>query len=242
MKQIPYLTYAYSQIQDGNMSFIWGEDQEVQINRRNFLNQHSTDPDDCVIMIPVHKDEIKQVEQNDKGSGIFDQKTAFKIDALLTNQADICLCLLTADCLPIIFFDKKNKVISLGHMGWQGTDLKLAQKIIQKMTNTFRSDPKDIIVIIGPGIHKESYVFTPPVIQEEKPEWQPYLTKLSNGQTSIDIITYNQDQLLAAGITKENINISPINTVENKNFYSHYRSVQTGESEGRFMTIVKISN
>ena len=242
LKNFPDIIHGFSTAKDGNMSFVWGEKSEVINNRRKYLQQFDIDLKNCVMMHVEHKDEIKITQECDKISGILDQETACKIDALMTNKPDICLCLLTADCLPIIFYDQKKKIIALGHMGWQGTDQKLSQKIIKKMENDFRSEPKDILVAIGPGIHKESYIFTRPVAQEDKPEWRPYLTELPEKKLAIDIISYNFDQLLKSGISPDNIEISPIDTFKDQNTYSHYRSLKNSEPEGRFMTIIKFSN
>ncbi|HKJ80314.1 MAG TPA: laccase domain-containing protein, partial [Prolixibacteraceae bacterium] len=43
------------------------------------------------------------------------------IDALVTNEKATCLCVQTADCVPILLFDPVKNVIAAVHAGWRGT-------------------------------------------------------------------------------------------------------------------------
>ena len=226
----------HSNIPDGNMSFLWGETDEVLENRTKLLEKNNLDINNCVNLSTQRGSNILKVTINDAGKGMKDTDSAIKGDGLITNE-DLALCLLTADCLPISFFDPKKGVIGLAHAGWRGTDEKITSKMAEKFINEFGSDPKDIEVEIGPGVRKESFIFENPV-QKEMPEWQPYLKYLPDGQTSIDLFAYNKQQLIDVGILEENIKVSNINTGTDENYFSHYRSVRTGEKEGRFFTIV----
>ena len=42
-------------------------------------------------------------------------------DALITNQINKPMIIKVADCIPIILYDRENKVIALVHSGWKGT-------------------------------------------------------------------------------------------------------------------------
>mgnify|MGYP001574386810 CR=1 FL=1 len=100
----------------------------------------------------------------------------------------------------------------------------------------YGSKPSDIIVYVGPGIHKESYKFENP-IQKNLPGWEPFLEDLPDGQTAIDIVGYNTAQLTDSGVLQGNIEACPIDTALDVNMFSHYRAVRTGEQEGRFGTV-----
>ena len=41
-------------------------------------------------------------------------------DALITGEQNIALGVVTADCLPILIHDEKNRVIATIHAGWKG--------------------------------------------------------------------------------------------------------------------------
>jgi YfiH family protein len=240
LEEYPNLKYDVSQVADGNMSFVWGNHDQVFQNRQQFFKNNKLQTENGVIMSVVHGTDIVIANQSHLGAGMDSQSTALKVDALMTNQPNITLSLLTADCLPIILYDPKHHAVALAHLGWHGTDLKFAQKIARTMTEAYQTNPKDLIVAIAPGVHPESYIFPRPLQQEANPDWQPYLHQLPSNQISINIVSYNQAQLTSAGIPTENIEISPVDTATDPDFFSHYRSVKTGEPEGRFLTIVTL--
>ncbi|MDO8513769.1 MAG: polyphenol oxidase family protein [bacterium] len=239
-KLTDYLNIAISEINDGNMSYVWGNHQEVLENRTKFLEKSGFDTNNCAVMSVTHGTDILIADQSYRGKGMFDHSTALKVDALMTQDPKIVLCLLIADCLPIVFYDPKKNILALAHMGWKSTNEKLAMKLITLMKQKFGSNPKDIVVSIGPGIHKKSSIFPSPVLQEKTLNWQPYLKNLPNNQTSVDNLGYNYQQLLDSGIIAKNIEINPIDTAQSPDYFSHYRSVRTGESEGRFMVAVRL--
>lgn len=66
---------------------------------------------------------------------------------ILTNTSD-AIYLRFADCTPLVLYDKKKRIVAISHAGWRGTVESIGVKTIQKM----KSNPKDIIAIIGPAI------------------------------------------------------------------------------------------
>jgi len=73
-------------------------------------------------------------------------------DALITNQPGITLSIRTADCLPILMADVRNRAVAAVHAGWRGTLLEIAPKTIQAMNKQFGTRPEDVVIAIGPGI------------------------------------------------------------------------------------------
>ena len=63
--------------------------------------------------------------------------------------------MLTADCVPIILYDEKNKIIGCIHAGWKGA----ISGIIENTLNKFKEINKNnkIIAAIGPCIGNENY-------------------------------------------------------------------------------------
>ena len=43
------------------------------------------------------------------------------VDAVVTDLKGYCLCVSTADCVPVLLYDKEKKVIAAVHAGWRGT-------------------------------------------------------------------------------------------------------------------------
>jgi YfiH family protein len=77
-------------------------------------------------------------------------------DALVTNLSGILLGIKTADCVPALFFDSKNKIIAAAHAGWKGAIAGILEHTILAMKN-LGAEISNIIVAIGPSIQQESY-------------------------------------------------------------------------------------
>jgi hypothetical protein len=224
---------AVSEISDGNMSYVWGEPKIVLDNRIRFLGKSGIAIDTVIAMKLEHSDNIVGVVADSGGDGMRDDTTAKVTDCLITQSKGLFLFVITADCMPIIFFDPVRYILALAHISRKNTDLKFGPKVVDRF-KSLGSDLADISVYIGPAVQKQSYVFD----YFDQPGWKKHIYQLANGKYQIDMVGYNIAQLIDAGIPKENIETSPIDTGTSSEFYSHCRSARTGEPEGRFATVV----
>ena len=89
-----------------------------------------------------------------------DQKSRFsskpKADAVITNQKNLPIGILTADCVPILICDKKKNFIAAIHAGWKGAYKGIISKVINFMTKK-GSNPRNITAVIGPAISVKNY-------------------------------------------------------------------------------------
>ena len=224
------LLRAESNATDGNLS-LRHEPGEIVLSRRTaFLNKYGVTSEDCVFMQTEHEDKITHVTTSDKGSLI-------TTEAFITKDTRLVLFLLTGDCFPVSFYDPINGVIALAHLGWKPADKGLVIKVIKEMNTVYGSQPTDITVHIGPGIQKESYKFVDPV-QKQMPAWSDFLTVIDSGETTIDLAGFIKTQALEVGVTPNNIEMSTVDTATSDKYFSHYRSVRTGDPEARFATIL----
>ena len=79
-----------------------------------------------------------------------------RADAYVTALGGIGLAILTADCLPVLFYDPKAGVIGAAHAGWRGAMAGVVETTIRAMRN-LGATPDHIVMVIGPGIHQTSY-------------------------------------------------------------------------------------
>lgn len=244
LKKIPGLVHGFSDIKDGNMSFDWGEANLVIENRNGSLSQLRINPKDCVITRTrmAHGKDIEIINSSLKGRGMNSPiSNVADVDAMITSEKRLFLVILTADCLPVILYDAAKEVLALAHLSRINTPLNFMRDIVGKMKSEYDSEPKDIIVGIGPCIHKESYVFSAEELKKRIPDekiFNGFVADLPDGGKAIDLIGYNVKELVSAGVPERNIEISKIDTGGNKNFFSHYRSGLTGEAQGRMATVV----
>jgi len=141
---------------------------------------------------------------------------------------------LTADCVPVLLYDKEKEVIAAVHAGWKGTKAQIVFKTVQKMKEVYGSDPKDIIVGIAPSIGRCCYEVGEEVAQHFFDTPEGFDTKGS--KYMLDLPYINEQQLLNASILEENIEMSNICTAcEVEHFFSYRR--EQGCS-GRFMSMI----
>lgn len=70
-------------------------------------------------------------------------------DAVITDQPGLPVCVKTADCIPVLLYDTRQRIVAAVHAGWRGTVSRIVQKTVRQMHPL---DPKDLHAIIGPGI------------------------------------------------------------------------------------------
>lgn len=227
------LVYGFSAVADGNIDFRFGPATQVTATRKAFLERLGTTPADCVTMRVQGADKLKVVGKSERGRGMQSIDDAPVVDGLFTSERRLGLSLSIADCLPIILYDP-NGALGLVHAGWKGTDLRIVQQAVRLMDKQFASRPENLLAYIGPGIGAASYTFRDPV-QASDPEWRPFLEQLPNGETTIDLAGFNRQQLIKAGLTESNIELSNVDTAQDARYFSHYRATRTNQPEARFM-------
>ncbi len=85
------------------------------------------------------------------------QKMLQGVDALTTNHADICLCISTADCIPVLIYDQTHHAAAAIHAGWRGTMQRIVSQTLQQMQQRYGTEGKGCIACIGPGILLQAF-------------------------------------------------------------------------------------
>lgn len=223
---------AYSTVADGNMSYTYGDTNQVSKNRERFLYAQGIS-ELCAEMRVTHGADICEIDRAGSDTEVY------ACDALIT-QTTTPLFLVTADCFPCVMWSAKAHVVALLHLGWKPTHERLPEKVIRYMCKHMGVSPKDISIAFGPGISKASYVVTD-ASQRHDARWEPFLHDTSLG-TEVDIEGYAIEQCVGSGVPRDQIALSTIDTYTSSDYFSHVRSKQTGEAEGRFATVVHLAS
>jgi len=157
-------------------------------------------------------------------------------DALITNQKEVMLTILTADCVPILLFDPIEQVVAIIHAGWKGTQQEIAKKTVEKMSNLFNSKSKNILAGIAPSIGKCCYEVDWNVSKNFQDIPNAYTQK--GEKQMLDLPYINKVQLLKAGLENKNIEMSNICTACEVEEYFSYR--REAGCSGRFMSMIGI--
>ncbi|MCZ4299208.1 peptidoglycan editing factor PgeF [Henriciella marina] len=123
-------------------------------------------------------------------------------DGMVTNLPCIALCILTADCVPVLFADRKASVIGACHAGWKGALAGICEATIAKMEET-GANRKDIYAAVGPCIGQKSYEVGPEFRDEilSGAPWAGNLFHPGEGDRfHFNIETFVKNRLVKAGL------------------------------------------
>lgn len=142
------------------------------------------------------------------------------IDALITQEKGVCLCVSTADCTPILLYDRKQQVIAAIHAGWRGSVNYIVRKTLEQMNRLYNTQGEDIFAAIGPCIGFDAFEVGDEVYDAFKQNDFPmeYISgwKPETHKWHIDLQMANSVQLIDFGVPTEQIDICDICT------FTHY--------------------
>ena len=222
---------------DGKSRFT-GDDPSVYDPFRKELAQAlHVNPQQFVFPRQVHGDRVEIVNEPMEFADIPDT------DALITNMQGICICVQTADCVPILLFDPKQKVVAAIHAGWRGTVNKIAAKTIQRMQQQYGCEPKNLLAAIGPSISPDVYEVGEDVIHLIRDNFSNHdqlLTISANrNKLSLNLWAANRTILEDVGLCKNKIEVMGCCSYTMSSDY--YSARRDGAETGRMVTGVMLT-
>ena len=151
-----------------NLGFHVEDTPETVLQNRERLAANIGIPlSDFTIPKQIHSGTVTIVTEGMRGYGAADLNTAVEAtDAMITDVPRLCLTVLAADCVLVLFFDPQKKVIAAVHAGWRGTVKLAAQRTAETLRQEFNCNPTELLVGIGPSIGPCHYEVGPEVIAQ----------------------------------------------------------------------------
>jgi len=165
--------------------------------------------------------------------------TPKEADAVITQNPNILIGARTADCVPILLYDKKKSVIAAVHAGWRGTALSILKNSISTLIDKFHSNPLDIIIAIGPSIKYCCYkvgqeVIDAVILATGNGEYY----KQENGDLYINLAEANRLQALSLGVSDNNIWLSTdCAYCKSDTYFSYRKSPEILGRQGGFICL-----
>lgn len=212
--------------------------------KKNFLKVFeimSTSEKDVVFSNQVHGTNIQIVDDEISTDNAYKSRLKDGVDGLVTNVKNITLATFYADCVPIFFLDKEKQVVGLVHAGWRGTVKGIACKMVDILVEKFNSQPKDILVGIGPSIGQCCFEVGEEVFKEFKKAYTDIIDNITqkiSDKYYIDLWKTNKLILEKKGILPSNISISGLCTSCNTDLFFSYRK-EKGKT-GRMAALIKL--
>ena len=208
-------------------------DAKSSEDMKRFSDKYGFNYDNIVYNTQVHGADVRIVESEDDFT-----ENGKEADGLITNLRNTPLLIFTADCVPVVFYDKKQGVVALAHAGWRGTYGNIAGEMVDIMTDKYGCEVVDIKTIIGPSVSVDNYEVSYDLIEKFSAlEVQGYYKEV-DGKYYLDLWQLNKELLKKCGILEDNIKIIDFCTVrDNDKFFSYRLDAATSKRIG---TIIQL--
>jgi YfiH family protein len=153
-------------------------------------------------------------------------------DILMTKVPNQGLMIKQADCQSILLFDPAHQAVANIHCGWRGNVQNVIGEAVARMRAAYRTDPSKLLAGIGPSLGPCCAQF----INYRKEIPAKYWTYQAR-PFYFDLWRLSRDQLIAAGVLEDHIEIAGLCTFcQTRDFYSHRKEKKTG----RFATVIAL--
>ena len=195
---------------------------DVTANRSRLAGILGLPADRFVWMEQLHTNTVTRV---DAPSAVPVEAT----DALVTREKDLALCVLVADCTPVLLSDHAAGVIGAAHAGRMGARNGIVKNTVQAMVD-LGAQPSRIQVLLGPAAAGASYEVPEDMAADVEKHLPGSRTTTTRGTAGIDVRAGLVRQLLSLGVT--HIDADPRDTITDDDFFSHRRDGVTGRQAG----------
>lgn len=216
------------------------EDQLANVdgNRSTLARSFDLQPNQLLTVKQVHSKDLLIIDEPNHDLSHF---LSLEVDAIVTNQPDVMIGVLVADCFPVLLWDQKQAVIAAVHVGWRGAADGILQKVVNSMREHFGCDVADLRAAIGAGIGAHKYEVDRPVrdaFRQGSGFWNEISSEVSLGHWQLDIALSCRLQLEKLGLKVNNIDQAEECTCCHPELLFSYR--RDNGKTGRQMGFIKL--
>ena len=186
-----------------------------------------------ILMHQTHSNKVVEIKK-------YNFKNKIKADAIITKMNNIAIGVLTADCVPIIICDERNKIVGCIHAGWKGAISGIINNTIKKIKK-LNSNNK-IYASVGPCIGEKNYEVDNKFYKKfVSKSWKNkiYFRHKSKTKKLFDLRRFATDKLLKLNVKVDQIEKDTF--AEKSNFFSYRRSQKFKQKDyGRCISTVRL--
>ncbi|MDR0744397.1 MAG: peptidoglycan editing factor PgeF [Holosporales bacterium] len=214
-----------------NVGFDKGDDDKnVKKNREIIAANFNIPVSNLITLNQVHGDTVHVIDSENINKYKFSsskQALSNSGDAIITDQNNLLIGVVTADCAPILLCDEYAKIIAVIHAGWRGALGNIIENTIKELES---KKCKHIVASIGPCIQKKSFFIENAMSDKIEKKYISYFY----GKVFFDMQLLILEKLMQLGVkTVSKINID---TFSNNDFFSCRR--QNGKYGVQFSGII----
>lgn len=193
----------------------------VAKNREILAEQIGVAPDNLKFMNQIHSNRVEILRNLDD--------ELQPCDGVITALRGVVLCVLVADCSPVLIADERRGVVAAVHAGRAGVTGKICTNAVNLMASEFGCEAAELRVFVGANIKARNYE----VGELDLGAFNRY----KNGG-KFDMESALRDEFTALGV--ERVEFDPRCTFETQGLFSYRRDGVTGRFCGFAMN--KISS
>jgi YfiH family protein len=147
-------------------------------------------------------------------------------DALVTDQPGVTVAVRTADCVPVLVYDRGRRAVAAIHAGWRGALAGIVPKTIHLMLSRFAIAETDLRVSIGPSAGPCCYEVDDAVLTPLRSSWSdwPSLLRDDRGtKARLDLKALVRRQTAQIGIRPEHMTSVNLCTICHGDLFYSYR-------------------
>ena len=208
-------------------------EKTIQKNLNNVSRKMRIKSDHLILMHQTHSNKVLEINKTNFRKKVYS-------DSIITRMSGIALGVVTADCVPILVFDRKNKIIGCIHAGWKGAINGIIKNTISKMKKINLDN--ELYASVGPCIGKKNYevdidFFKKFLSKSEKN--RRYFDKKNNKKKLFNLRKFVSDKLLEMNVKIDHINRDTFK--ETNLFFSYRRSTFLKQKDyGRCISVIKL--
>ncbi len=182
----------------------------------------------------IHGSKIINIKQNN-----YDPLSQPQADGFVTGRSGLLLCIKTADCIPVLFYDKSVEMVAALHCGWRGLFDGIIFNFGSILKNSYGLSLKNTVAMIGPSICKNCYEVKKDFYNNfinKDPGNKNFFNGFSHDKNGFlfDLKELLKNHLIGTSFEKNNIYDINICNYEDHNFFSFRRD----RTDSRFVSFI----
>jgi YfiH family protein len=165
-------------------------------------------------------------------------------DILISNDPATVVSIQTADCVPLLFADRRTGAVGAAHAGWRGLAARVPEAAMKALAREFGSQPTDLVAVIGPSISGPRYEVGDEVRARFGQNGFPaaacdrwFAPGPRPRHWFFDGWASARDQLIAAGLGEDQIHVAGLCTASFPDLLCSYR--RDGNAAGRIAAAIR---
>ena len=213
----------------GSMDF----KNNINRNLRYVSKKMDVKPHNLILMHQTHSNKVLEITKKNL-------KKKIVSDAMVTKINKIALGVVTADCVPILIYDSKRRIVGCIHAGWKGAFSGIIKNTITKIRKLEPNN--DIYASVGPCIGEKSYEvdlkFFKKFVNKSRKN-KKYFSNKNKNKKLFNLRKFVADKLLELKVKIDHVNRDTFK--ETNNFFSFRRTTILKQKDyGRCISVIKL--